>query len=327
MALENDTRVPVTILTGFLGSGKTTLLNELIRRHPQKEVAIIENEFGKIPLDHHLIVNSKESIFELSQGCICCTLNQELGNLLEELINRNQPFNHLIIETTGIADPAGVASAFLSQQRRQSYFRLDATICLVDTLHIEQILREEAPVAGPQIAFADMILLNKADLITHFQKEDLDRIVQLIRNINPYAAIRSGGNGDFGKNDLLNLQAHKAENILEKTYISPANQEFQHGKIVSQSFAFQDRFDQDKFKTWIYKVLNFQSENLYRVKGIFAFAGVKEKVIFQSVKNQFVFSPAENWPEGESSESKIVFIGKDLNRSVLERRLKACLVK
>lgn len=327
MHKAKDSRVPVTIITGFLGAGKTTLLNRIIKDNPQKRFAIIENEFGKIPLDHELVVGSKESIFEISQGCICCSLNHELGNLLEELIQKDQPFDHLLIETTGVADPAGVAAAFISQQRRQTYFRLDGTLCLVDLINLEKALDEQPDVAGPQIAFADKILLNKSDLIQTLDEGDYDRIIEMVRKLNAHAPIITGNKGKFGDWDLLNIQAHQTDKLLTQMETLPNSQELRHRNIVSQSFSLPQFLDEDKFKTWIYKVLNFQGEGLYRIKGILAFAGEKKKIIFQSVKNQFVFERAENWLSHEIPKSKIVFIGKNLNRRVLERQLRSCLVK
>ncbi len=158
-----ESKVPVTIITGFLGAGKTTLLNRLIAGYPEKKFAIIENEFGDIPIDQELVVNARDGIFEMSSGCICCSLNEELGQLLLKLSSPEYDFDHLLIETTGIAEPDAVAAAFLGTGKETKYI-LDGTICLADARDIAQNLQERGE-AVRQVSFSDVILLNKTDLV------------------------------------------------------------------------------------------------------------------------------------------------------------------
>lgn len=318
-----DKKIPVTILTGFLGSGKTTLLNQLIADHPTKKFAIIENEFGEIPIDNDLIVGANDGIFALTNGCICCTLNVELGKVLRHLVDKNQDFDHLIIETTGIADPAGVAAAFVSDMKVQNMFELDSTVCLVDAAHLEETLEYQDEVAAQQIAFADVLLLNKTDLVP---AKIVNKVQEIAQNINPYAQVVKGSFAQFDAIDLLNVQAHTTETIERKT-LQIKSHNHDHAHLVSHSFSFDTPFDADKFKLWIYQLLHVQNKGIYRIKGVLHFAEKDRKIIFQSVKNQFVFDEGSFWKENQTPQSTVVFIGHHLNKKVLQRRLNSCLNK
>lgn len=324
MNLNNfDKKIPVTILTGFLGSGKTTLLNQLIADHPTKKFAIIENEFGEIPIDNDIIVGADDGIFALTNGCICCTLNVELGKVLRHLVDNNQDFDHLIIETTGIADPAGVAAAFVSDMKVQNMFELDSTVCLVDAAHLEETLEHQDEVAAQQIAFADVLLLNKTDLVS---AKTVNKVQEIAQNINPYAQVVRGSFAKFDAIDLLNVQAHSTETIERKT-LQIKSHDHDHAHLVSHSFSFDTPFDADKLKLWIYQLLHVQNKGVYRIKGVLHFAEKDKKIIFQSVKNQFVFDEGSVWGENQTPQSIIVFIGHHLNKKVLHRRLNSCLNK
>ena len=316
-------KTPVTIITGFLGAGKTTLLNQLIADNPNTKFAIIENEFGEIPIDNELVMGAGDGIFELTNGCICCTLNVELGKVLRHLVDKFQDFDHLIIETTGIADPAGVAAAFVSDMKVQNRFELDGTLCLVDAAHLEETLASQDEVAAQQIAFADVLLLNKADQVP---AEALARVRQTAQNINPYAEVVSGSFSKFPDTDLLNIKAHQTTTIERKT-LHIHSHSHHHESLVSHSFSFEQPFDQEKFKLWIYQLLNVQSKGIYRIKGVLHFAGKEKKIVFQTVKNQFVFDEGNFWEENQTPVSKIVFIGQNLNEKILQRRLNSCLNK
>ncbi|WP_299459756.1 GTP-binding protein [uncultured Microscilla sp.] len=325
MTTKNPThaKTPVTIITGFLGAGKTTLLNHLIAQHPQTKFAIIENEFGEVPIDNELVVGAGDGIFELSNGCICCTLNVELGKVLRHLVDKFQDFDHLIIETTGVADPAGVAAAFVSDMKVQNRFELDSTLCLVDAAHLETTLASNDDVAAQQIAFADVLLLNKADQVSAKQ---LTQIQQMATSINPYAQVVAGTFAQFKGIDLLAVKAHQTATIEQKTQqIRPLLHH--HAQLVSHSFSFDAPFDEDKFKMWIYQLLHIQSKGIYRIKGVLHFANKEKKIVFQSVKNQFVFEEGSTWEENQTPTSKIVFIGNSLNEKILRRRLHSCLDK
>ena len=322
--------IPVTILTGFLGSGKTTLLNNLIEKNPEKKFAIIENEFGDINIDNDLVVGADESIFELSNGCICCTLNDELIVVLRGLLHSGKEFNHLIIETTGMAEPGGVAETFVSDPGIQAVFRLDATICMVDAAHLLPVL-EEREEAKKQITFSDYLLLNKSD---DTEKETLELVKNKVREMNPFAEIELT---NFAKSeaDLLNLNAYEAKNTeanidsaSEHSHSHHHEHEHAHdhaNDVNSHSFTFDEPFDFMKFMHWTNVLLKVQGKNLYRVKGIMNFRGEQEKMIFQSVQTTPAFSRGEKWQVGEKRQTRLVFIGKGLKRKPFERALRNCM--
>lgn len=206
-----ENRIPVTILTGFLGAGKTTLLNHLISSNPNTKFAIIENEFGDIGIDNELVIGADDGIFEMSNGCICCSLNGELVSTLAKLVNGEHAFDHLIVETTGIAEPDGVAAAFVAEPGIQSYFRLDATVCLVDAHHAEDIL-EDREEAKRQLTFADYIVINKSSEVS---ADYLPKLEAILRKVNSFAALE---HCDYGKvtTNVLDLKAYEVGQVEEK---------------------------------------------------------------------------------------------------------------
>ncbi|MGH1335797.1 MAG: CobW family GTP-binding protein [Aureispira sp.] len=334
----SEQRIPVTILTGFLGAGKTTALNYLIENNPATKFAIIENEFGDIPIDNDLVIGANSGIFELSNGCICCTLNGELIDTLVELVNSGQQFEHLIVETTGVAEPDGVAAAFVSEPAIQERFRLDATICMVDAHHGVESL-EEREEAKRQVTFADVLVINKASEV---QEQALEGLKKRLMGANPLASILQCDRGQL-PSSLLHVQAYENKIVEEKLKASnkPLNHvcdehcnhdhkehAHQHSSdIVTQSFVLDEPLDVLKFRHWLNVLLMIQGQNLYRVKGIVHFQYQDKKAIVQSVKKMCVFSSGEAWAEGENRQSRLVFIGKNLRRDILEKQLRHCLFK
>jgi G3E family GTPase len=317
--MTKSNKIPVTIITGFLGAGKTTLLNSLIADHPEKKFAIIENEFGDIPIDQELVVNAKDGIFEMSNGCICCSLNVELGELLQKLMSDAYEFNHLIIETTGIAEPDGIASAFIGGNK-SSKFVLDGTVCLADAQDIVLNLDERGE-ATKQISFADIILLNKIDLVT---KEQLLEAKTRIKKQNAEAPIFEASFGKV-KKDVLMLNAYDG-NSLENKLLNP-HHHHHHNELVAHSFEFGEALLADKFEHWITMLLFLSGYQIYRIKGILNFEGETHKVIFQSVRSNSKIEIGSPWMEGEIRKSKIVFIGNNVKKEVLNKGLKGCLKK
>ena len=344
----NKNRVPVTILTGFLGAGKTTLLNNLIKKYPETKFAIIENEFGDIGIDNELVVEVDGGIFEMSNGCICCSLNGELVQTLQNLVDSEKHFDHLIVETTGIAEPDGVAAAFVTDPAIQSRFRLDATICLVDAHHVEDIL-EDREEAKRQITFADYILLNKASEVADTY---ISKVENILRKVNSFATIEHCDYGNIATN-LLELNAyevHQLEKKLDKAHTDQHHEHdcdehcdhdhdhhhhhdhdghhhghHAHNDIVTQSFIISEPLDMLKFRHWLNVLLMIQGKHLYRVKGIMNFMYQDQKCIVQSVKQMCVFTAGSDWEETEERKTKIVFIGKHLRRDILEKQLNNCL--
>lgn len=313
----NDQKIPVTIITGFLGAGKTTLLNQLIEQHSEKKFAIIENEFGDIPIDQELVVNAKDGIFEMANGCICCSLNVELGELLQKLMSDDYNFDHLIIETTGIAEPDGIAAAFIGGNR-STKFVLDGTICLADAHDIMLNLKERGEV-HKQVTFADVIILNKIDLIS---EEELKEAEDSLRKYNAEAPIYNCSYGKAGI-QLLALKAYES-NSLENKLLSP-HQHHDHDELVAHSFEFKEPLISEKFEHWVTMLLFLSGYQIYRIKGILNLKGEFSKVIFQSVRSNSTIDIGSPWLEGENRISKIVFIGNNIKRAPLEKGLKGCV--
>lgn len=315
-------KIPVTILTGFLGAGKTTLLNHLIEQYPDKKFAIIENEFGDIGIDQELVVDVDEGIFEMSNGCICCTLNHELVDTLHKLVNSEKKFDHLLVETTGMAEPDGIAAAFVTDPAIQQVFQLNATICLVDAQHAIESF-EELEEARRQVTFADYFLINKQ---SETEEAALLQLEAKLREMNPFAEMERV---DFGQTqtDILHLQAYDIEKVSHKVAHSHHEAHDHLTGVAAQSFTFDAPFDFLTFIHWTKVLLMVQGKNIYRIKGIFHFKDHPERMIFQSVKTSSAFQKGAAWEEGEKRQSKVVFIGKGLKRKPVERALQSCLAK
>lgn len=206
------TRIPVTVLTGFLGAGKTTLVNRILSEQHGKRIAVIENEFGEVGVDHELVIGADEEIFETSNGCICCTVRGDLIRILTQLRKRRERFDAILIETTGLADPGPVAQTFFIDEELKEYFSLDAIVTLVDARHIEQEL-DQNPIALEQIAFADIVLLNKIDLV---DGSALARIEQRMQGINGTATVLRTRNADVPLERLLDIGAFDLERALSR---------------------------------------------------------------------------------------------------------------
>ena len=325
MALKTT---PVTILTGFLGAGKTTFLNHIITENPDKKFAIIENEFGQINIDSSLVINTDEHIFELSNGCICCSVNGELSDLLNKLVTGPYEFDHLIIETTGIADPSAVAAVFMTDYNIQTVFKLDGVICLVDCAHVLDVLGVEEE-ASQQIAFSDYIIYNKSD---DADGEQIELIKQKTKALNPLADFEFANYGKVDTKKLLELNAYDKSIVKLKLGVSTSLKqgfassvkESHHHDIVAQSFVFDESFDLMKLRHYFTVMLMFQGAYFYRIKGIINIEGINRQLILQSVKGSPVFTDGDVWEDEENKQTKIVFIGKNLRRDILEKGLKQC---
>lgn len=322
--------IPVTIITGFLGSGKTTLLNQIIKQNRDKKFAIIENEFGEINIDSQLVISTSENIFELSNGCICCSLNGDLAALLNKLVTGNYEFDHLIIETTGIADPSAVAAVFLTDYNIQTIFKLDGVICMVDTDNVLDVLgvQEEA---SKQIAFSDFLIFNK---VSQTDKDLRNQITSTITGINPLAGISFCDFADTDTKPLLNIGAYQKEKSQFKLgFQSGTKQPFMltkqhiHNDIVSQGYIIGESLDLLKIRHYFTVMLFIQGTYFYRIKGILNIEGLDRKLIIQSVKGAPVFTDGDAWQENEVRETRIVFIGKSLKREILEKGIRQCIYK
>ncbi len=315
--------IPVTIITGFLGSGKTTFINDLTAKHPGKKFAIIENEFGAISIDQELLVGGAEGVFEIKGGCICCTVSEELIKYLLNLNKDGQAFDHLIIETTGIAEPLSIGEPFLAHPLIQQKYQLDGIVCLVDSEGVEDMLQQEAVVAK-QISAADLIIFNKTDVIA---TDYLLEVESRIRQINPLALTVRAQYGRVDYANLLNLQANTTE-LMERLQQQVAHDhQHLHQGISSWSLSFTEPLDYAKFYQWASMLMMFQSSRIYRIKGILNFSNESTKTIFQSVKNKFVMTEGSAWPAEAPRGSKLVFIGRELKKEQLMRQLKQSFAK
>jgi len=313
-------KIPVTVITGFLGAGKTSLLNQLIKKHDDKKFVIIENEFGEENIDSELVANIKnENLFELSNGCICCNLNTELFLVLESLIKNNHSFNHLLIETTGIADPSNILASFISDPGIKEKFDLDSVICLVDAANAEQDLKNE-DVLNKQIAVSDTLILNKTDLSN---ENAINNLYSKIKTINPTATIHQSVNSKVEAN-LLDVYAYDPKNIYQFLFSFNGNKrnDNQHDhKIENYCFKSALPFNQMKLGSWLDAFLQFNSDTIYRVKGILNIAGMKNRILLQSVHTEIQATVGRPWEDHEVPESKLVIIGKDLNTEIIGKNL------
>ena len=317
--------IPVTIVTGFLGSGKTTFINELTARHADTRFAIIENEFGKVSIDEELLIGGNEGIFEINGGCICCTVSDELISYLLKLNSGQRQFDHLIIETTGIAEPLSIAEPFMAHPVIQKKYRLDSIICLVDSEFIADQLKEEE-VAARQISAADVVIFNKTDSVA---AEYLEELQTNIRQINPYAQMVQAAFAKVADANLLNLQANTPEVVEKRQENIDLHHQHLHNQISSYTICFTESLDYAKFYQWASRLMMFQNSRIYRIKGILNFENEENKAVFQSVKTKFVLSKGNPWPGDKSAvrESKLVFIGRELKKEQLLKHLKQCFAK
>ncbi|WP_018932259.1 CobW family GTP-binding protein [Gracilibacillus lacisalsi] len=320
--MSKEQTIPVTILTGFLGAGKTTLLNNLLKDMQEQQVAVIINEFGDTSIDSQLVVSTKEQIIEINSGCICCNVRGDLINILNSLMEQDEEIDRVVIETTGMANPGPVIQTFLMDEQTAISFEIDSVITLVDAKHIWQHLKEEE--AGQQIAFADVLLLNKMDLITEDEKEKLEQ--QLI-NMNPHAKRIYTTYGNVDIQYLIGKKSFELSNILKMNPNILVETHHHHHNDQVRSFVFRDErpLDLDKVNKWFAYLVQFKGENLYRYKGVLHIKQLEKRVVFQGVHMLFAGTEGFNWATNEKRQSEIVFIGKNLDYQELERGFRYCL--
>jgi G3E family GTPase len=328
-------KTPVTIITGFLGAGKTTLLNHILndQNHGMK-FAIIENEFGEVGVDDGVLkMDSKDQIVEVMNGCICCTVRGDLAQLLTgSLAERRGTFDAVIIETTGLADPAPVAQTFFVDEKVRDMYQLDGIITVVDAKHCLEHLNEEKPEgveneAVEQVAFADRIILNKIDLVT---EEELAEVEKKVRSINSAVDITRAQNSVVDPAKLINISAFSLDRVTEMDpEFLNTDGEHQHDSSVSTcSSTFEGELNMGLLQNWIGELMRTKGTDLFRYKGILAVKGMDQKFVFQGVHMLFAQQTLDGqfWKQGETRKNTFVFIGRNLDKESLIAGFQQCKV-
>jgi G3E family GTPase len=319
--------IPVTILTGFLGSGKTTLLNRILKEHHGHRIAVIENELGEAGIDNELLVQDREEqIVEMNNGCICCTVRGDLVRILGELHAKRQAgqlqFDRVIIETTGLADPAPVAQTFFVDDDISQQYLLDAIVTMVDAKHAPQQLDEHHE-AQEQVGFADRILITKTDVV---QPDEVAQLRRRLVRMNPRARIGEARHGVAAIEDLLDIRGFNLHAILEIEPDFLTDVDHEHDDDVS-SFVFREDkpLDLDRVEDFLGGIVQVYGTRLMRYKGVLNIKGMKQRVVLQGVHMLMGSEEGSPWKPGEKRESKMVFIGRDMPRDVLLDGLAHCV--
>jgi G3E family GTPase len=333
-------KIPVTVLTGYLGAGKTTLLNRILSENHGKKYAVIVNEFGEIGIDNDLIIGADEEVFEMNNGCVCCTVRGDLVRIIDGLMKRKGKFDAIILETTGLADPAPVAQTFFVDEDVRDKTALDAVVTVADAKWLSDRLKD-APEAKNQIAFADVIVLNKTDLVS---KPELAEVEARIRGINPYAKLHRTERCQVKLTDVLERGAFDLDRILEiePEFLEDGGHDHDHDHhhhdhdhghdhhghdhdhsnggmkhyhdedMQSLSLRTDKPLDPTKFMPWLQDLVARDGQNILRSKGILSFKGDDDRYVFQGVHMMLEGDHQRKWKDGEPRESRVVFIGREL---------------
>ena len=347
-------KLPVTLLTGYLGAGKTTLLNRILTGEHGMRFAVIVNEFGEIGIDNDLIVETDEEIYEMNNGCVCCTVRGDLIEVLERLLRQPGRFDAIVIETTGLADPVPVAQTFLMDESVRARTRLDAVVTVVDAKHLPLRMKDSRE-AEDQIAFADVVLLNKTDLVS---PAELEQVEAVIRAVNPYAEIHRTRRSSIGLDRILDRGVFDLQRALrlEPSLLEPVEDRDRddhachddcthehhhhhpsaHGAVqpspvhdvtVASISLRTGELDQNRFFPWIHRLTQEQGPNILRMKGILAFRDEARRYAVQGVHMIVEGDHQRSWRDGEARESRLVFIGRQLDREQIAAGLDSCLAE
>jgi G3E family GTPase len=317
-------RTPVTILTGFLGAGKTTLLNRILTEKHGLRIAVIENEFGEVGIDHELVLNTEEELFEMNNGCICCTVRGDLIRILGNLLKRRDKFDHILVETTGLADPGPVVQTFFVDEDIREKTFVNGVVTVVDAHHIARHL-EDTHEAEEQIAFADVILLNKCDLVP---SEALDELESRLRAVNALAKIHRTTRAEIEIAKVLEVGGFNLERAteLDPHFLeADAHHHHHHSDISSVGIEADGDCDGRKLNDWISTLVRERGQDIFRMKGIFAVKNQPDRVVFQGVHMLIDAANGGPWA-GRPRKNSLVFIGRNLDRESLNKGFRACLV-
>ena len=343
-------KTPVTVLTGYLGAGKTTLLNRILTEEHGKRYAVIVNEFGEVGIDNDLIVGADEEVFEMNNGCVCCTVRGDLIRILSGLMKRKGGFDAIIVETTGLADPGPVAQTFFVDEDVRAKTRLDSVTTVVDALHLPLRLADSKE-AVEQIAFADQIVLNKTDLVSEAQLRDVEA---RIRRLNPLAPIHRATRSNVPLDLILGRHGFDLDRItdLQPEFLNPAHGEAGHvhdddcehhdhhdhdhhhdhahrdhvadAGIRGVSLTFDAPLNGNRVTAWLNDLLQAQGPDILRAKGILSVAGEERRLVFQAVHMILEGDFQRDWKAGEHRQSRMVFIGRNLDDAALKAGFEAC---
>jgi G3E family GTPase len=313
---KKSEELPVTLLAGFLGSGKTTLLNYILKQDHGKRIAVIENEFGEIGIDSEFVIGADDDIFEMSNGCICCSIRSDLIETLNRLLERHQNFDHILIESTGLASSGPIAQAFLIEDEISKSLFLDGIITLVDAKHISSNLNEQE-VVWEQIAFSNVILLNKVDLVP---EAEIAKLEKQMHQINPTAKVRKTTNAVVNLDHILNIGGFDLITALETVTFDAHHHEADEA-ISSVSLSFPGHVDPHRLNLWLQMLFIQEGMNVFRAKGILNVEGSSEQYLFQSIYMMFEGRFHKPWMS-DSPLNKMVFIGENLDSQRLEESLK-----
>ncbi|MEZ6140502.1 MAG: GTP-binding protein [Zavarzinella sp.] len=349
---QNEEKTPVTVLTGYLGAGKTTLLNHILTSQHGKRIAVIENEFGEIGVDQDLVIHAEEEIFEMNNGCICCTIRGDLIQIIGNLLKRRDKFDYILIETTGLADPGPVVQTFFVDDELRSKCRLDGVVTVVDCKHV--LMHWNDHEVKEQLAFADVILLNKTDLVELAEVEALEA---KIRHINRTAKVIRTVRSLTDINQLLDIQSFDLDRVAE---IDPGqfsglpmiedehadcgpecdhehHHEHSHShesdahahhdeEISSVGIELPGELHPGRVNEWFSRLLSEKGADLYRTKGVLSLKGDPNRFVFQAIHMTSDAAPGKPWQENEPRTNRLVFIGKNLDRAQLVEDFRNCLV-
>lgn len=338
-AVDSDNLTPITVVTGFLGAGKTTLVNYILKEQSEWKIAVLENEFGEVSIDDGLVAESldaPEDLITMDNGCVCCSVRGDLIRTLGQLSAQRQKFDAILLETTGLADPAPIVYTVQTNPKISEHYRIDSIVCLADCKHLAIHLDEKKPdgsvnEALSQVAFADKILLNKIDLVTEEEKKDLKERLALI---NKFATVIETERSRAPLERILGLNSFNMESILDydpNFFDEDDENKKKHNLDLVQSVGvqFAGALHAQWFNMFMMDLLRDRAADLYRTKGLLSFHGQGDtKFVFQGVHEQINFGPSkEPWKEGEERINKFVFIGKNLDRKELTKSLMECLHK
>jgi len=363
--MQTSRRIPVTIVTGFLGAGKTTLLNRVLSEAHGKRIAIIENEFGEVSIDDALLVDANQTVFKMSNGCLCCTVNGDLVATLLELSQRRSEFDYVIIETTGVANPAPVIQTFMLNEDIADAFVLDAVVAAVDAKHV--LLHLASKECKEQIALADIILLNKLDLV---DASEVELVEQKLRALNTLAVLHKTQRSNIALAQILDqglfagAMTTKAEPDKTHAHDHDDHEHCEHDHashdhacdhdhdahdhgdeacghdhhggghlhshhhdedVTSVGCELLGDLSKERFNAWFGLLIRSQGDRIYRCKGVLSIANDSNKVVLQAVHSVVEVTTGGDWAQ-EKRLSRIVFIGKDLNADEIVAGFKSCLV-